>query len=154
MLLNEPRAQALMEQHQVAALVATAAENVTYTSGYWAMSQWIRRGPQAYAVHPAAGHGAPCIIASTGALDLVADQDPPVKEVHRYGFFALEVEAEATLEARDARLRELAGTDDEGDPVTALVSVLRARGLDRERVGIDEYGIPPPYLTRLREALP
>lgn len=154
MLMNQPRAQTLMEEQQLAALVATAPENVTYTSGYWAMSQWIRRGPQAYAVHPATGHGAPCIIAATGALDLVADQDPPVKEVHRYGYFVMEVDAEATLDACDARVRDLSGTEDEGDPVAALVNVLRARGLDGARVGIDEYGIPPAYLARLREGLP
>jgi Xaa-Pro aminopeptidase len=154
MLMNQPRAHTLMEEHQLAALVATAPENVTYTSGYWAMSQWIRRGPQAYAVHPAAGHGAPCIIAATGAMDLVADQDPHVKEVHRYGYFVLEVDPEAALDAKDARVRELSGTEDEGDPVAALVNVLRARGLEGARVGIDEYGIPPPYLTKLREALP
>ncbi|MGH7396609.1 MAG: M24 family metallopeptidase [Candidatus Rokuibacteriota bacterium] len=152
--MNQPRAQTLMEEQQLAALVATAPENVTYTSGYWAMSQWIRRGPQAYAVHPAAGHGAPCIIAATGALDLVADQNPPVKEIHRYGYFVIEVDPGATLDARDARVRELSGTEDEGDPVAALVNVLRARGLDGARVGIDEYGIPPAYLARLREALP
>lgn len=154
MLMNVPRAKAVMAKERLAALVATTPENVTYTSGYWAMSQWIRRGPQAYAVHPAPGHGEPCIIASTGALDLVADQDPPVKAVQRYGFFVVEVDPEAALELRDVRLRDLVALEDDGDPVTALVKALRGRGLDGARVGIDEYGIPPDYLAKLREALP
>lgn len=154
MLMNQSRAQALMEKEKLAALVATAPENVTYTSGFWAMSQWIRRGPQAYAIHPAPGFGDPCIVTSTGALDLVAEQNPPVSTVQRYGFFVLEVDAEATLDPSQQRLRELLTLDDDGDAVSALVKALRARGLERARVGIDEYGIPPAYLTKVREALP
>ena len=154
MLMNQPRAQALMAKDDLAALVATAPENVTYTSGFWAMSQWIRRGPQAYAVHPAPGFGEPCIITTTGALDLVADQNPPVAAVQRYGFFVLEVDAAAGLDPVQERLRELLAQEDGGDPVAALVKALQARGLDGARVGIDEYGIPPAYLAKVREALP
>lgn len=154
MLINQPRAQALMERNHLAALVATAPENVTYTSGFWALSQWFRRGPQAYAVHPAPGFGEPCIITATGALDLVVDQDPPVKAIHRYGFFVIEVDAGAALDPRDARLAEMIRLEDDGDAVTALIKALRARGLEGARVGIDEYGIPPAYLERVREALP
>ena len=154
MLMNQPRAQALMSKDNLAALVATAPENVTYTSGFWAMSQWIRRGPQAYAVHPAPGFGEPCIITTTGALDLVADQNPPVAAVQRYGFFVLEVDAAAGLDPVQERLRELLAQEDGGDPVAALVKALQARGLDGARVGIDEYGIPPAYLAKVREALP
>jgi Xaa-Pro aminopeptidase len=154
MLMNQPRAQALMAKDDLAALVATAPENVTYTSGFWAMSQWIRRGPQAYAVHPAPGFGEPCIITTTGALDLVADQNPPVAAVQRYGFFVLEVDAAAGLDPVQERLRELLAQEDGGEPVAALVKALQARGLDGARVGIDEYGIPPAYLAKVREALP
>ena len=154
MLMNQPRAQALMAKDDLAALVATAPENVTYTSGFWAMSQWIRRGPQAYALHPAPGFGDPCIITSTVALDLVAEQQPPVATVQRYGFFAVEMETGAALDPSHARLHELLALEDDGDAVAALVKALRLRKLDGARVGIDEYGIPPAYLARLREALP
>jgi Xaa-Pro dipeptidase len=154
MLLNQDRARQRMEQDGLAALVATAPENVTYTSGYWAMSQWIRRGPQAYALYPAPGHGEPCIVASTSALDLVADQDPWVKDVRRYGFFVVETDPEAALEPRDRRLRELAQGPDDGDAVGALVRALRDRGLEGARIAVDEIGIWPPYLEKLRQALP
>lgn len=154
MLMNQPRAHAQMEKEGLSALVATAPENVTYTSDYWAMSQWIRRGPQAYVLYPGPGFGSPCIIASTSALDLVADQRPWVGDVQRYGFFALEVDAGAGLDEVSARLRRLNETPDDGDPVAALVRALRGRGLDGARVGLDEYGMIPPYQARLRETLP
>lgn len=143
-----------MQQENLAALVATAPENVTYVSDYWAMSQWIRRGPQAYAVYPLPHYGPPCIVASTGALDLVADQEPWITDVRRYGFFAIEREAGASLEPRDERLLHLLEATDDGDAVGALVRALRDRGLEAARLGTDEVGILPAYLDRLREALP
>jgi len=154
MLLNEPRARQRMEADGLAALVATAPENVTYTSGYWAMSQWIRRGPQAYVLYPAPGRGEPCIVASTGALDLVADQDPWVTDVRRYGFFAVEADPEAALEPRDRRLHQLVQAPDDGDAVEALARAVRDRGLEGARIAVDELGILPAYLERLRQALP
>jgi Xaa-Pro aminopeptidase len=154
MLINHARAQERLQQEGLAAIVATTGENVTYTTGFWAMSQWIRRGPQAYGVYPAAGHGEPCVIASTGTLDLVADQEVPVTDVRRYGFFAVEVDGDARLEPRDVRLKTLQETTDHGDPVQALAGALRDRGLDGARVGVDENGIVPAYLDRLREAMP
>ena len=38
MLLNAERLKAVMKAEGVDAVVATSAENVTYTSGYWALS--------------------------------------------------------------------------------------------------------------------
>ncbi len=154
MLMNRDRMHARLAAERLAAVVATAPENVTYASDYWAMSQWIRRGPQAYVVVPAPEHGEPCIVASTGALDLVADQAPWVADVRRYGFFAVERDTAATLEPRDARLEALMGTPDDGDAVGALVAALKARGLERARIGVDEIGILPAYFDRLRELLP
>jgi Xaa-Pro dipeptidase len=154
MLINEPRAQERMEQERLDALVATAPENVTYVSDYWAMSQWIRRGPQAYALYPLPRFGSPCIVASTGALDLVADQEPWVTDVRRYGYFAVERQEGTALEPRDERLLRLLEAGDDSDPVQAVVRALRDRGLEAGRIGVDEIGILPAYLDRLREALP
>lgn len=153
MLFNKPRAQRLMAEHGIAALVATAAENVTYATGYWSMTQWTRPGPQAYAVIPADDSLSPCIITSTGALDLLADEgDAWVTDAYRYGFFVTLTEgATSELDRRYARL--LAGPD-HGDAVKALVAALRDRKLDRLRLAVDENGILPANLERLRSELP
>ncbi len=98
MLANIPRLQELMKREGLDAVVATCAENVTYLSGFWAMSQWVRRGPQAYVLHPREGQ--PCIIANSGILDLVPDQHPWVEEIRPYGYFQLDVDASATLGRR------------------------------------------------------
>jgi Xaa-Pro dipeptidase len=153
MLMNEPRAREHLDKQRLSALVATAPENVTYVTGYWAMSQWIRRGPQAYAVYTRPEHGTTCIVASTGALDLVADQGVGVPDVRRYGFFSIERDGDVP-EPTDQRLLDLLRADDDGDAPRALARALRDRGLETARIGIDEIGIPPAYLEQVRELLP
>jgi len=90
MLANIPRLKDLMKRDKLDAVIATCAENVTYLSGFWAMSQWVRRGPQAYVLFPGDAQQ-PCIIANSGILDLVPDQEPWITEIRRYGYFQLDV---------------------------------------------------------------
>jgi Xaa-Pro aminopeptidase len=152
MLFNEARALAIMHEAGIAALVATAAENVTYATDYWAMTQWSRPGPQVYAVLPADAALAPALVMSTGALDHLADGDSRVTETYRYGFFSTLTEG-ATTE-RDRRYAALLGRPDHGDAVQALVAAITDRKLDRARLAVDEVGILPANLERLRQRLP
>ena len=59
MLLNKERLEQTLADKQLDAIVATSPENVTYSSGYWALSQWIRRGPQTYVLLPSRGRAEP-----------------------------------------------------------------------------------------------
>ncbi|MCQ8193238.1 hypothetical protein [Streptomyces rugosispiralis] len=79
-----------MEEIGVDALIATTAENVTYSSNFWALSQWLRRGPQVYVAlsRQALGEN-PWLVVGTGSLGLLAGQQVWVENVVRYGFFSL-----------------------------------------------------------------
>lgn len=154
MLMNTPRLFERMKREGLDAIVATSPENVTYTSGFWAMSQWIRRGPQAYVLTPAQGCGEQAVIASTGTLDLLADQEVRIKDVRRYGFFAIESDVCVDHEERDQRVARMLDEEDCGDAVGALVAAIRDRGLDAARIGVDELGIIPQYFDKLVAALP
>jgi len=154
MLMNEARLQDKMKQEGLVAIVATAPENVTYSSGYWAMSQWIRRGPQAYVLTPVKGHGEACIIASSGAVELIADQEVWVSDVRRYGYFAVEKAADARLDARELRIEKLLSVEEDVDAVDSLVKAIKARGLEGGKIGVDEIGIIPAYWDKLCAALP
>lgn len=154
MLLNSERLFEGMKKESLAAIVATMPENVTYTSGFWALSQWIRRGPQAYVLTPAAGRGDPAVIASTGLIDLVADPDVWVKDIRRFGKFTVDRTPGATLDSHDSRITDLLSQDDGGDAVGALVQAIKDRGLQSARIGVDEIGILPQYWDKLAQALP
>jgi Xaa-Pro aminopeptidase len=154
MLMNSTRLFAGMKNQRLDAIVATMPENVTYSSGFWAMSQWIRRGPQAYVLTPAEGNGEPVVIASSGLIDLAADPDVWVKDIARFGNFVIDRTPEVGLDAHDSRIEELMARGDDGDAVWALVKAIKARGLQNARIGVDEIGILPQYWDRLVAALP
>jgi Xaa-Pro aminopeptidase len=158
MLMNVQRLFARMRRDGLDADVATSPENVTYESGVWPMSQWIRRGPQNYVLVPGEGGGAPCIVASTGLIALLADRvvdvDVAITDVRRYGLFAVETDATATLDPVEQRLGGMLDGRDYGDAVAALVPAIRERGLESATLGVDDLGILPAYRDRLAEALP
>ncbi|HEU5017564.1 MAG TPA: Xaa-Pro peptidase family protein [Pseudolabrys sp.] len=153
MLANLPRLKDLMKREGYDAVIATCAENVTYLSGFWAMSQWVRRGPQAYALFSGDG-GEACVIANSGILDLVADQDIWVKDVRRYGYFQLDVDPTATLDATDRMQKQLFESKAHKGPVEALLSAIEERGLTRGKFAIDEMGITPQCMDQLKASLP
>lgn len=154
MLLNQERLHAKMADRNLDAVVATAPENVTYMSGFWALPQWIRRGPQVYVVWPASGSGSPEIITSTATLDLVADQEPWIETVRRYGDFQVDRDAGAASDPVSCRQLQLHNLPDHGDAINALVTALQEAGLARGRIGIDEIGLLPGHLDQLQDRLP
>jgi Xaa-Pro aminopeptidase len=154
MLMNADRLFAGMKKERLDAIVATMPENVTYSSGFWAMSQWIRRGPQAYVLTPGEGKGEPVVIASTGLIDLVADPEVWVKDIARFGKFVVDRTPDVELDPWDQRMEALLGQADQGDAVGALIKAIKARGLDKARIGVDEIGILPQYWDKLADALP
>jgi Xaa-Pro dipeptidase len=107
---------------------------------------------------PGEGGGEPCIVASTGLIDLIADRvfdvDVAITDVRRYGMFAVETDTSATLDPVEQRLGAMLADRDHGDAIAALVGAIRERGLERATIGVDDLGILPVYWDRLREALP
>lgn len=158
MLMNSPRLFERMRRDGLDAIIATAPENVAYSSGFWAMSQWIGRGPQNYVLTPPPERGEPCVIASTALLDLIVDRvaelDTWVREIRHYGFFAVERDSEAVLDPASKRLEAMLQAPDDGDAVTSLVRAINDRDLPGARIGIDEVGITPAAMDELAEALP
>ncbi|MBI5277688.1 MAG: aminopeptidase P family protein [Burkholderiales bacterium] len=154
MLLNQTRLQSLCAESSIDALVATAPENVTYSTGYWALSQWIRRGPQSFAVLPARDIAAACVLAPTSLLDQLADQeDVWVEDVRRFGFFHMD-QADVELGPLDRELVRLNALPDRKDGIAALLSAIRDMGLERSSVGIDELGLMPGQWEQLVRELP
>lgn len=153
MLLNEARLDEFLTAESLDAVIGTSPENVLYLSGYWAMSQWVRRGPQAYVLRPRTGLGEAVVVTNTSLLDLVADQDI-ASEICRYSYFKTDVDETATLSAADRRHIELFSGEAFAGPVEALTASIKRRGLAKSRIGIDEIGITPQCMEQLAAALP
>lgn len=153
MLTNLPRLRELLAAEGLDAIVGACPENVTYLSGFWAMSQWVRRGPQAYVLHTADGQSG-AVIANSGIVDLIADQEIWVDDIRRYGYFQIDVDAAASLDEPDRHQQRLFATEAYKGPVEALVAAIADRGLSGGRIGIDEQGFTPQCMEQLRELLP
>ncbi|TAM95397.1 MAG: aminopeptidase P family protein, partial [Rhizobiaceae bacterium] len=153
-LLNESRLQEKMAALKLDAVVATSPENVTYLSGFWALPQWIRRGPQAYVLWPAPDRGEPEIVTSTATLDLIADQPVWVEKVRRYGDFHVHQAPEPPHDPVSLRLLELLAAESHRDAIEALAVAISEVGLTRSRIGIDEIGLMPGQFDALKELLP
>ena len=154
MLLHEERLHAMMTKHDLAAIVATSPENVLYSSGFWCLPQWIRRGPQAFALLTSESTTPPSIvITGTSTLDLLADQDVQTK-VRRFGSFTVDIEPSAKLDTVSLRQEKLFKQPDEGNALDALVAEIRSLKLTKARIGIDEVGLLPGDMEKLQSKLP
>lgn len=153
MLLNSERLREAFRAHDLQAVVAVAPENVLYSSGFWCLSQWIRRGPQAFVVLSESSPNSPAVITSTSTLDLVADQKVTAR-VRRYGAFTVDVDPNLDLDPVSAHQFELHNLVGNETAILALVEEIRESGLTSARVGIDEVGLLPGDLERLQDALP
>lgn len=154
-LLNKHRLADIAKRHGIDAFIATSPENVTYASGYWALSQWIRRGPQVHVLLPVQNLEAARIIAPSSLLDQLVDQeDVWIRNVSRYGYFHVDKSADLPLSASDTRLFDLFGQPDEKDAIAALVKALQAQGLEKSTLAIDELGLMPGHWERLQQELP
>ncbi|KQW61411.1 Xaa-Pro peptidase family protein [Ensifer sp. Root127] len=155
MLLNLSRLERNMDAEGLDAVIATGAENVTYLSGFWALPQWIRPGPQAYAVWPRAdAETRSSVITSSGTLDLIADQNVWAARVARYGEFAVEVGADVENDLTSRRLAEMQSLREHASPVEALAAELEELGLRKARIGLDLSGLSPGYLEQLSAKCP
>ena len=154
MLLHEERLHAMMTKHDLAAIVATSPENVLYSSGFWCLPQWIRRGPQAFALLTSeATTPSSIVITGTSTLDLLADQDVQTK-VRRFGSFTVDIEPSAKLDTVSLRQEKLFKQPDEGNALDALVAEIRSLKLTKARIGIDEVGLLPGDMDKLKSKLP
>lgn len=127
--MNRPLFESVLVDHKHDGFIGTTAESVTWLSGYWAMPQWIRRGPQAYAFQPHRADAKSFIVTGTGLIDHAADQELYVASIHRYGFFASEG-LEAGIGDEAERLRKMQQSPQHDGPGEALAHALCCSGVD------------------------
>ncbi len=163
MLFNKPRAIEHMRRCGLDALVATSWANITYLTDYYS---WIdplfkeyMMAPgasshlgQGYAVFPLEGE--PALIVSP--LSVVNAADSWVNEVVTYGATGMDNSLPpGPLTAKYQRLYDGLHRPALGaTPTEALLAVLKARGLNGARLGLDMEGLTEPARQALDGALP
>lgn len=153
---NLARLTARMDRLGLDAVVATTYENVYYLTGIPSVAlEVFPHTGQFYAVLIRDRPDQVRLVTSRCDADQVRDALPPVASAVGYGTFYRERGEDAVLDEDEEALWRIAV--DGPAPATALdglVHTLRAAGLERARIAVDEEGVPHGYLDALREAAP
>jgi Xaa-Pro dipeptidase len=155
MLLNKPRAQRVMKDAGLDALIATGPTNVAYMSDYFCESSRNNKGVQVYGIVPV-GDSVPLgLVVPSLEVDSWAEQPGDITDVSVYGTLYRNQGGAKQLAADDQRIVDLTmSRPTHGGPVEALVEALRARGLTEGRLGVDETGLLPAMWEQFKAALP
>gem|GEM_PF-268660 len=170
MLFNRERALQLMGKYGADVLVATLPENVFYLTGHAACvsrryKEWqMRPGSpytlsQAYAVFPSDETVTPSLVVSMYSSFYNA-QIPSwvnLEDIWTYGAFPRDRASGAkVVRQEELRFEEIQAAKDRNAPNAgeALVKVLKEKGLDKKRIGLDMENLSPIVRKMLGSKLP
>ena len=140
MLANKARAEQIMEQHEVEALVATTPENVAYLTGFWILTSLRHRARQVYAVI-SKNEMTPDLVISRGLVDYPLQGKTWARRFYLYGEFFFAPEDRAHLDEESTNLfQTLNRLPNHSNALEALIHCLKERGLLQGTVGIDQGG--------------
>ncbi|MDP2603955.1 MAG: Xaa-Pro peptidase family protein [Deltaproteobacteria bacterium] len=158
MLCNKDRLLALMDKHDLAGVVAATPENVFYLSGHasWSQNGYRYGGSQVYVVCPRDPKQTPALLIPGGDVGYASLDNVWLQEKYIYGRPRHAHITDMTkLSAVEQRTVALAGSDSKGPtPEKALAQLIKDKGMDRGRVGVDHFGIPLTIYEKIRANLP
>ena len=153
MLLNRDRAEGIMRERGLDALIATTPENVIYVSNDDSDRLFLFINMQVAALLPRDGLQ-PCLIVPGTELPYLAGEPSWIQDIRAFGTFFVSQGDERPLNELEQRLLTLMNRPRAGSLVEAIAGAVRDRGLDGGTLGLDEMNVPPRTMEALRVALP
>ena len=158
MLYNRDRLLALMDKHDLAGVVAATPENIFYLSGHasWSQNGYRYGGSQVYVVYPRDSKQSPALLIPGGDVGYASLDDVWLKEAYIYGRPRKHhIEDMSKLSPVERRTVELAGSDTKGPtPEKALAQLIKDKGMDKGRIGMDHFAIPITIWEKIKANLP
>jgi Xaa-Pro aminopeptidase len=153
MLLNRERAEGIMREQRLDALIATTPENVIYVSNDDSDRLFFFINMQVAALLPR--HALePCLIVPGTELPYLAGQPSWIQDVRSFGTFYISEGTARPMNAVEQRLLELMRRPRAASLVEAIAGAVCDRGLDGASIGLDEMNVAPRTMVALRERLP
>lgn len=154
--LNEPRAQAILEEAGVDGLLAASLENVYYLSGLWSENfPILPKQTQIFAVVSRDDLAAPHLVAGLGEAANIHSFLGANARPYLYGTFFRFVSTTVDLDEGERFVKEhVLDAAPFATVVDAAAAAIGEAGLHRSRVAYDERGIFPETLAQLQERLP
>jgi Xaa-Pro aminopeptidase len=152
MLMNAPRATAILNRERLDGLIATTFENVGYLTEFFDPNFWMFRGIQEYAVLETGQATAGWLVLPRFDLDLVVFGQPRVERIVSFGTFFYGRAEARELNSFEQQLAALAAEVSPAAALDAIADVIAQTNL--RRIGLDEGGIFPHVLDGLRVRFP
>jgi Xaa-Pro aminopeptidase len=153
MLLNRDRAEGVMSERGLDALIATTPEHVIYISNDDSDRLFLFINMQVAALLPRDGLE-PCLIVPGTELPYLAGEPSWIRDVRAFGRFFVGQGDARPLNELEQRLLDLMSRPRADSLVEAITGAVRDRGLDGGTVGLDEMNVPPQAMELLKTALP
>ena len=153
MLLNRDRAEGIMRERGLDALIATTPENVIYVSNDDSDRLFLFINMQVAALLPREGLE-PCLIVPGTELAYLAGEPLWIQDVRAFGTFFVSQGDARPLNEFEQRLLELMERPRAASLVDAVAGAVRDRGLEGATIGLDEMNVPPRTMEALRVGLP
>jgi Xaa-Pro aminopeptidase len=158
MLYNQERLFALMDKFDLAGVVAATPENIYYLSGHasWSQNGYRYGGSQVYVVYPRDPKQSPALLIPGGDVGYASLDDVWLEEKYIYGRPRhAQIADPSKLAAVEQRTVKLAGSDTKGPTAEkALAQLIRDKGMDQGRIGMDHFAIPLTIWEKIKAGLP
>lgn len=157
-LYNKDRLLALMDRFELDGVVAATPENIFYLSGFssWSQNAYRYGSSQVYLVFPRDQARSPALLISGGDVGYAALEDVWLKEVYTYGRARRHnVPETAKLSAEEKRAVSFLELSPMGHRAEeALAQLIKGKGIDSSKLGIDHFGISLTSFEKLKSLLP
>jgi Xaa-Pro dipeptidase len=158
MLYNQERLLALMDKFNLAGVVAATPENIYYLSGHasWSQNGYRYGGSQVYVVYPRDPKQTPALLIPGGDVGYASLDEVWLQEKYIYGRPRhAQIADPSKLAAIEQRTVTLAGSDTKGPTAEkALAQLIRDKGIDKGRIGMDHFAIPITIWEKIKAGLP
>jgi Xaa-Pro dipeptidase len=158
MLYNRDRLLALMDKHDLAGVVAATPENIYYLSGHtsWSQNGYRYGGSQVYVVFPRDLTQSPALLIPGGDVAYAGLDEVWLKEVYTYGRPRKHrVPDPSKLCKEEKRTIEITEKEPKGPtPEKALAQLIKDKGMERGRIGMDHFAIHLTIYEKIASYLP
>ena len=158
MLYNRDRLLALMDRHDLTGVVAATPENIYYLSGHasWSQNGYRYGGSQVYVVFPRDPAQSPALLIPSGDAAYAGLDEVWLKEVYIYGRPRKAIVPDPNkLCKEEKRVLEINESEPKGPtPEKALAQLIKDKGMERGRIGVDHFAIPLTIYSKIGSYLP
>jgi len=158
MLVNKERMLQKMEEFNLDVIIASHPENVSYLADFQSHLPYMYRflNVESFALFPRRADIAPALIVSKSDVSWAARYPSWMPEVYTFGNDGYTVYPGGTLSEGEKRFKVM--LDDHArhgaTAGEAIVKALRAKGLDKGRIGLDEKNVYPATRELIAQGLP